>query len=59
MNAEENVIQTLTNSKNPLKTSEIAEITGIEQKEVVKAIKSLKEQGTVISPKNCYYSVSR
>lgn len=59
MSAKETVLKTLTESENPLKPGEIAAIAGIDQKEVDKAIKALKEEGVVISPKRCYYSVNK
>lgn len=38
-----------------LKVSEIAELTGIDKKEVDKAIKKLIAESKISSPKRCYY----
>jgi biotin operon repressor len=51
----EKVIQTLKKSGTPMKSGEIADVAGIDKKEVDKALKSLKSEGKVFSPKNCYY----
>ncbi|MCX7746543.1 MAG: HTH domain-containing protein [Clostridia bacterium] len=59
MSVKDDVLKTLSESENPLKTGEIAQIAGIDQKEVDKAIKALKEEGKIISPKRCYYSVNK
>ncbi len=50
------VLETLKNSSDPLKSREIAEKTGIDKKEVDRAIKKLKEEDKIHSPKRCYYS---
>jgi len=54
---EDKVLATLKASSEPLKSGEIAEKTGIDKKVVDKALKNLKEQGLIDSPKRCYYSV--
>ncbi len=41
----------------PARPGEIAEETGIEKKELSKIIKKLKEEGKIIVPKRCYYSL--
>lgn len=56
METKDKVLQTLKNSVKPLKGGEIAEISGIEKKAVDKAIKQLKADQLIDSPKRCYYS---
>jgi len=56
MDAHEMVLKTLRDSKNPLKAGEIAEITKMDKKEVDKAIKKLKSDGKIESPKVCFYT---
>jgi biotin operon repressor len=53
------VFETLQNSDKPLKAGEIAEKTGIDKKEVDKAIQKLKKEGKLESPKVCYYCVKK
>ena len=55
MSTEKTVIETLAKAGNPLKSGEIAEIAGIEKKDVDKAIKSLKTDDKTSSPKRCFY----
>ncbi|HHV72784.1 MAG TPA: helix-turn-helix domain-containing protein [Clostridia bacterium] len=59
MSATETVLNALSNSKEPLRPGEIAELTGLDKKEVEKALKTLKKEGKIISPKRCYYSVPK
>ena len=53
------VLETLKNSDEPLKGKEIAELAGIDKKDVDKAIKKLKKDEKIYSPKNCFYSVKK
>ena len=40
----------------PVRPGDVAKVTGLESKEVSKAIKVLKKDGKVHSPKRCYYA---
>lgn len=40
----------------PVRPGDIAKTLGIESKEVSKAIKELKKEGKIHSPKRCYYA---
>lgn len=51
----EKVLQALKKSGKPMKSADIAEATGIDKKEVDKAIKTLKAEEKIMSPKVCYY----
>ena len=51
----EKVLQTLKKVGKPMKSAEIAETAGIDKKEVDKALKTLKAEGKISSPKVCYY----
>jgi predicted transcriptional regulator len=55
MDTKDKVLSTLKNSKEPLKAGEISEKTGIDKKEVDKAIKLLVNENKVESPKRCFY----
>ncbi|MCR6515992.1 helix-turn-helix domain-containing protein [Clostridium sp. LY3-2] len=59
MDINEKVLEVLNNSEEPLKGAEIAEKAGIDKKEVDRAIKELKKEDKVISPKRCFYSVNK
>lgn len=51
----EKVLQVLKKAGKPLKAGEIAEVSGLDKKEVDKAMKDLKTQGKIVSPKVCYW----
>ena len=55
MDTLEIVLKTLAEAGKPLKGGEIATIAGIDKKEVDKALKKLKKEEKIISPKVCYY----
>ncbi len=55
---EEKVLEALKSAGKPLRPGDIAEMTGIESKEVSKALKTMKEEGTICSPKRCFYAPS-
>lgn len=59
MEFEKVVIETLLKSDQPLKGKEIADLAGIEKKEVDKVIKKLKKEEKIYSPKNCFYAVKK
>lgn len=59
MEVNEKVLEILKVSGEPLKGGEIAKKSGLEKKDVDKAIKVLKSEGKIISPKRCYYSISK
>ena len=56
MDNKEIVLAALKKSVKPLKGGEIADVTGIDKKDVDKAIKSLVTEGKVVSPQRCFYS---
>lgn len=56
METKELVLATLQKAGKPLKNSEIATISGIDQKEVEKAIKKLKIEDKVDSPIRCFWA---
>jgi DNA-binding IclR family transcriptional regulator len=58
MSITEQVLNIIEESEEPLKSGEVAEKAGLDKKEVDKAIKTLKTEGKIISPKRCFYSVN-
>lgn len=59
METIEKVMQTLQNAGKPMKAGEIAELAGIDKKDVDNAIKKLKKDEKITSPKVCYYEPKR
>lgn len=53
--SEEKVMQVFNEANKPLKSGEIAELSGLDKKEVDKIIKKLKTEEKIHSPKRCYY----
>ncbi len=51
----EKVLEAMKSAGKPLKAGEIAEAAGLDKKEVDKAMKVLKEQEAIVSPKRCYW----
>lgn len=57
MEIKEKVFQTLKSNVEPLKSGEIAEMSGLDKKDVEKAIKQLLAENVVDSPKRCFYGL--
>ena len=55
MDARENVLQALKDSSDPLRAGDLSNITGLGKKDVDKAMKILKEEGLIVSPKRCFW----
>ena len=55
MEIKEIVLKTLQESDQPLKGGEVAEKSGVDKKDVDKAIKQLKDEELIFSPKRCFY----
>lgn len=49
------VLETLSAAGKPMKAGEIAEASGLDKKEVDKAMKVLKKEEKIVSPKFCYW----
>lgn len=53
---EEKVLAALAKSDVPMKSGEVAEVTGLPKAEVDIAIKNLVKEGKAESPKRCFYA---
>ena len=49
------VLDTINSAGKPLKGGEIAELSGLDKKEVDKAMNELKKEEKIISPKRCFW----
>ena len=56
---EQKIIETLQTAGKALKSGEIAELSGIDKQEVDKAIKLLKSENRIYSPKRCFYDIQK
>ncbi len=59
MSAKETVLKAFAEAKAPLKAGQLAEMTGLDKKEVDKMIKVLKTEELIHSPKNCFYEIKK
>ncbi|MBF0585175.1 MAG: helix-turn-helix domain-containing protein [Magnetococcales bacterium] len=50
------ILDALEKAGKPLKSTEVAALTGLDQKEVGKLLAAMKKEGKVASPKMCYYA---
>ena len=53
---KEQVLQTMREFGVPVGAGKIAEITGIDRKEVDKAFAELKKEGAIVSPVRCKWA---
>ncbi|WP_321371867.1 hypothetical protein [uncultured Draconibacterium sp.] len=51
----EKVLAAMQAAGKPMKAGEIAEASGLEKKEVDKAMKVLKAEEKIVSPKRCFW----
>ncbi len=59
MEATEQIIKAFKDAARPMRPGEAAEMAGLEKKDAEKAIKKLKEQGVLYSPKRCFYDLQK
>lgn len=59
MEHTEIVLKTITETGKPMKAGEIAEKAGVEKSDIEKAIKKLKKEEKIWSPKVCFYDVKK
>lgn len=53
METKEKVLATMKEAGEALNAGKIAELSGLDRKEVDKAMKQLKEEGAIVSPVRC------
>ena len=56
MEAKQKVLDTMKQAGQPLNAGKIAELSGLDRKEVDKAMKALKEEGAIVSPGRCKWT---
>ncbi len=52
----EKVLKAMQDADKPMRPGDIAKILDVDSKEVSKAIKALKKEGRILSPKRCFYA---
>lgn len=56
MDSIEKVLKVLKDNTEPMKAGQIAEKAGLDKKDVDKAMKQLKADEKIISPKRCFWT---
>ena len=55
----ENEILKAMEAGEPMKAGEIAEVVGVDKKEIDKAIKAMVKEEKIYSPKRCFYDIKK
>jgi len=55
MEPKDKILDEMKKQGTPMSAGQIAEATGIDRKEVDKAMKKLKDSGEIVSPKRCFW----
>ena len=58
METKNKVLATMKEAGEPLNAGKIAELSSLDRKEVDKAMKQLKEEGAIVSPVRCKWTVA-
>ncbi len=58
MNQKETVLSLMRDEAKPLRSGEIADLAGLDKKEVDKAMKELKTEELIFSPKRCFWQAA-
>jgi Mn-dependent DtxR family transcriptional regulator len=56
---EKKVLSAMKKAGKPVRPGDVAKMIGQESKEVSKVMSELKKKGKVMSPKRCYYALSK
>lgn len=59
MATKDTVLETMKQAGTPLNAGKIAELSGLDRKEVDKAMKELKAEGAIVSPVRCNGNLRR
>ena len=59
MDSYQAVLDFFEEAEAPARTGDIVKATGLEKKEVEKAMNKLKKEEKIISPKRCYWEIKK
>ena len=59
MQNKEKVLAAMKQAGEPLNAGKIAELSGLDRKDVDKAMKVLKEEGAIVSPVRCKWEPAK
>jgi len=57
MESVDKVLKIFSDAEEPMRPGEVAERAGLDRKDVDKAIKVLKKEEKIHSPKRCFYAI--
>jgi len=55
VDAKQQVLEAMTAAGEPLNAGKVCERTGLDRKDVDKAMADLKKSGEIVSPKRCFW----
>ncbi|KIA97869.1 hypothetical protein CLU81_2894 [Flavobacterium sp. 9] len=55
MEIKNQVLDAIKKAEQPVNAGKVVELTKLERKEVDKAMKKLKDEGLIVSPKRCFW----
>ena len=55
MDSKETVLQTMKKAGQPVSAGQIAEMSGLDRKEVDKVMKTLQKEEKIVSPRRCFW----
>ncbi len=59
MEVKDMIVKAFKDAGKPMRPGEVAELAGLEKKDAEKAIKKLKDEGVLFSPKRCFYDLQK
>ncbi|MBQ9545671.1 MAG: transcriptional regulator [Bacteroidales bacterium] len=59
METKEQVLKAMREAGEPLNAGKVAELTGLDRKEVDKAFAELKKEGAIVSPVRCKWEPAK
>ncbi len=59
MEAKDQVLAAMKKANEPINAGKVVELTGLDRKTVDKAMNQLKAEGSIESPKRCYWRPSQ
>lgn len=58
MDAKEKVLVAMKEAGTPVNAGKVAELSGLDRKDVDKAMKQLKDEGAIVSPVRCKWTIA-
>ncbi len=59
MSSYEVVLEFFSKADKPVRSGDVAAATGLDKKEVEKAMDQLKKEGKIVSPKRCFWEIKK